>query len=181
MHNLQFASSESSFCLCKAVGHLDDDVHFVGVGVFATKISGFGSVVDEDKGRVGVILAYFLESVQVEACFGDGVNEDEVEAFEGVGELSGNEKAGMGGVETLDLFFERVAEALFYGAVEDIPVMGGEMVGKAKAKGGFTGFGQAIDHSGKAHGGIAHAFLRLVAIGQRGGKNELFFVHAKAF
>ncbi len=102
------------------------------------------------------MLAYLLEGVQVEACFGDGVNEDEVESFEGVGELPGDEESGMGGVEALDLFFERVAEAFFYCAVEDVAVMGGEMVGKAQAKGGFTGFGQAIDHSGKAHGGIAH-------------------------
>ena len=51
------------------------------------------------------MLAYLLEGVQVEACFGDGVNENEVEAFEGVGELSGDEEAGMGGLEALDLFF----------------------------------------------------------------------------
>ncbi len=150
---------KASICGNFVGGDLYDDVHFVGVGVFATEISGFGGVVDENEGRAGVVLSYFLEGVQVEACFGDGVNEDEVEAFEGVGELSGDEEAGMGGVEALDLFLERVAEALFYGAVEDVAVMGGEMVGKAKAKGGFTGFGQAIDHSGKAHGGIAHEFL----------------------
>jgi len=63
----------------------------VSVGVFASEISGFGGVIDEDKGRAGVVLSHFLESVQVEARFGDGVNEDKVEAFDGVGELSGDE------------------------------------------------------------------------------------------
>ncbi len=87
------------------------------------------------------MLAYLLEGVQVEACFGDGVNENEVEAFEGVGELSGDEEAGMGGLEALDLFFERIADAFFYGAVADVAVMGGEVVGKAQAKGGFAGLG----------------------------------------
>ncbi len=60
----------------------------------------------------------------------------------------------MGGVEALDLFFKR-SQALFYGAVEDVAVMGGEMVGKAQAEGGFAAFGQVIGHSGNAHGGIA--------------------------
>ena len=50
------------------------------------------------------MLAYLLEGVQVEACFGDGVNENEVEAFEGVGELTGDEEAGMGGMEALGSF-----------------------------------------------------------------------------
>ncbi len=91
MHDLQFASSEPSFGFCQTIFDLDDDVHFVGVGVFAPEAALFGGVVEEDEGGARVLPAQGFEAGEVHAGFGDGVNEYEVEALEGLGGAGGDE------------------------------------------------------------------------------------------
>ena len=95
MHDLQFASSEPSFGFCQAIFDLDDDIHLVGVGVFAPEAALFGGVVEEDEGGARVLPAQGFEAGEVHASFGDGVHEYEVEALEGLGRAGGDEQPGV--------------------------------------------------------------------------------------
>ena len=99
----------------------------------------------------------FYEFVQFfvgDFAFGNAVNKDKLVIGEVVGDVTADIEVVVDGIEAFQFFFKGVAVALFYGAKQHFAVVFGQVFGKVNAEGGFAGFGFAVNHAGKAHGGI---------------------------